>query len=132
MTFFEALFLGILQGLTEFLPVSSSGHLSLLQNILRIKHLDSLILFDLVIHLGTLLAIACIFYDKIIALLHNRSQLANLAIAILPLFPLLLIMKPIKSLFETPQYLGFFFMLTSAILYAGIRFGRAGQKTHTW
>lgn len=131
MTFFEALFLGILQGLTEFLPISSSGHLILLQNLLGLKHLDSLVLFDLVIHLGTLLAIVVIFFEKIIALLQNRRHILWLFVAILPLFPLLLIMKPIKHLFESPQYLGYFFLATAALLYTGIRFGRTSTREHT-
>lgn len=129
MTFIEAFFLGILQGLTEFLPVSSSGHLLLLQNLLGFSNLDTLILFNLVIHLGTLVAIFCVFSQKIKELLFNPAQLIPLCLAILPLFPLLLILKPIKSVFNEPQYLGFFFLFTALILFVGIRFGR---KTHVF
>lgn len=132
MTFFEALFLGVLQGLTEFLPVSSSGHLTLLQNVLGFKHLETFVLFDLVIHLGTLLAIFLVFWKKILSLLRNGTQLAGILIAILPLFPLLLIIKPIKSLFDAPEYLGLFFLLTAFILYMGIRFGNTVQKKAPW
>lgn len=130
MTSLEALFLGILQGLTEFLPVSSSGHLILFQNLFGLKNLDSLILFDLVIHLGTLAAIFCIFYKKIWESLCNYKQMAALFIGILPLFPLLLVIKPIKHLFNEPQYLGGFFLLTAAILYSGIRFSREKVMQH--
>jgi undecaprenyl-diphosphatase len=52
--------LGIVQGLTEFLPVSSSGHLAVLQKIFDIK--ESPIFFDTIVHLGTLFAV--IFYLK--------------------------------------------------------------------
>ena len=50
MTFFEAILLGILQGLTEFLPVSSSGHLVLAQQFLGLK--EPLVFFDVMLHVG--------------------------------------------------------------------------------
>ena len=55
MTFLEAVLLGILQGLTEFLPVSSSGHLVLAQQFLGLK--EHLVFFDVMLHLGTLFAV---------------------------------------------------------------------------
>lgn len=55
MTFFEAVLLGIIQGLTEFLPISSSGHLVLAQHFLELK--EHLVFFDVMLHLGTLFAV---------------------------------------------------------------------------
>ena len=49
MSVLQAVFLGIVQGLTEFLPVSSSGHLAIFQNILHIET-DSSVLFDVMLH----------------------------------------------------------------------------------
>lgn len=63
MTIKSALILAALQGITEFIPISSSGHLVVLQNILKLK--DVPILFDLILHLGTVLA-TIIVYHKII------------------------------------------------------------------
>jgi len=54
-----SIFLGVVQGLTEFLPISSSGHLVLFQNILGFK--EPQLMFDIVLHLGSLLAV-CIFF----------------------------------------------------------------------
>ncbi len=59
MNVFEAIFLGVVQGLTEFLPVSSSGHLVLFQNLLGMK--EPMLGFDLVLHLGTLVAVFIYF-----------------------------------------------------------------------
>lgn len=62
MTILQAILLGILQGVTEFLPVSSSGHLAIFQNIFKINT-DSGMLFDIMLHVGTLVAV-CVVYRK--------------------------------------------------------------------
>ena len=61
-----AIILGTVQGLTEFLPVSSSGHLALMQNVLDVhKYLEDMLAFDIVLHLGTLTAVAAAFRQDI-------------------------------------------------------------------
>ncbi|RKX29379.1 MAG: undecaprenyl-diphosphate phosphatase [Candidatus Zixiibacteriota bacterium] len=66
MTYWDAVLLGILQGLTEFLPVSSSGHLVLTQAILGVK--EPGVSFELLVHLGTLLAVLVYFRQRIFQL----------------------------------------------------------------
>ena len=63
MRFLEAILLGILQGLTEFLPVSSSGHLVLAQQFLGLK--EPLVFFDVMLHVGTLAAVLVAYRDAI-------------------------------------------------------------------
>ena len=63
MTILEAIVLGILQGLTEFLPVSSSGHLVLMQHFLGLK--EPQVFFDVMLHLGTLGAVVVVYYQSI-------------------------------------------------------------------
>ena len=63
MDWLQAFILGILQGLTEFLPISSSGHLVLAQHILDVETPG--ILLEVVLHMGTLVAILIYFYDDI-------------------------------------------------------------------
>jgi undecaprenyl-diphosphatase len=124
MTLIEAFILGIIQGITEFLPVSSSGHLVLFQSLLGLQNLEHYIFFDLVVHLGTLLAIFYVFWKNILDILRNdRFVIVQLFIAILPLFPLLLLIKPIKGIFDAPEYLGYFFLVTAYLLWAGIHYG---------
>ena len=63
MSFLEAIIEGIIQGATEFLPISSSGHLSLSKHFLGIS-VDSL-LFDVLLHVGTLIAVLAVYYDVV-------------------------------------------------------------------
>lgn len=133
MTTLQAIFLGIIQGLTEFLPVSSSGHLVLFQYLFGLNNLDQYILFDLVVHLGTLFSIIFFFYRPILLVLkYDYKQLYWLILATLPLFPLVLLLKPIKSIFNKTEYLGFFFLFTALLLYLGIRSEKKETKENSW
>lgn len=69
MTFWEAILLGIVQGLTEFLPISSSGHLVLAEAILGIQ--DKEIVFEVVVHFGTLLAVVTLFRSDLLKILGD-------------------------------------------------------------
>jgi len=69
----EAIFLGAIQGLTEFLPVSSSGHLVLFQNLFGLKEPE--LLFDICLHVGTLAAVLIVFYREILDILTALIQI---------------------------------------------------------
>ena len=70
MSGLEALWLGIVQGLTEFLPVSSSGHLVIFQSLLGVEGAGGL-LFEVVVHVATLLAIVVFYRERILALVRG-------------------------------------------------------------
>ena len=63
MNFLEAIILGLVQGLTEFLPVSSSGHLVLTQKLMRVE--DSGVTFEIMVHFGTLLSVIIYFWKTL-------------------------------------------------------------------
>lgn len=73
----QAIFLGIIQGLTEFLPISSSGHLILFQNLLGFKEPE--LLFDISLHVGTLFAICIVFSQEIKNIFMTLIHLPGLA-----------------------------------------------------
>ena len=69
---FQALVLGVLQGITEWLPVSSSGHLVLLQKLMRV---EVPVFFDIVLHLGTLIAVLAFYSQNILKLISAVLRL---------------------------------------------------------
>ena len=73
----EAIILGIIQGLTEFLPVSSSGHLVLFQQLFGLKEAE--LFFDVCVHLGTLVAVIVVFHREIQNIIAALLRLFSLA-----------------------------------------------------
>ena len=123
MNLLEALLLGLVQGLSEFLPISSSGHLTLVEHFLGFEDLSGMVLFGLFCHLGTLLSIVTLFGKEILKALRSKQTFFALILGTLPLVPLVWIIKPLKSLFDRLDLLGFFFLTTALLLWLGSRFG---------
>lgn len=105
MSIFEAIIQGIVQGLTEFLPVSSSGHLAITQHIMGVT--ENNLFFNVMLHIGTLVAVVAFYYKLIWRLIkeffaivkdiftgkftfknmnHDRNMIFMLVIGLLPLF----------------------------------------------
>jgi undecaprenyl-diphosphatase len=117
MSIFEAIILGAVQGLTEFLPVSSSGHLVLLQNIFRIS--EPVLLFDTMVHAGTLVAVFAVLRQDIWNILRRPLQPLTfyLIFATIPTVVVALVFKEqIEKAFSSPLFLGFAFLITSVLL----------------
>ena len=97
MTLFDALILGTLEGLTEFLPISSTGHLVLASHLLGLKQTVAHKTFEVVIQLGSILAVLFLFAQR---LLTSKMLWVKIAVAFLPtaIFGFLFY-KTIKSLF---------------------------------
>jgi len=113
----NAIILGAVQGLTEFLPVSSSGHLVLLQKLFGIQ--TPALLFDTLLHAGTLLAVFVVLRRDILAILRRIIQPLTgfLILATIPAVVAALVFEDtIEHAFESGMFLGFSFLLTSALL----------------
>ena len=70
MSIVQAIILGFIQGMTEFLPVSSSGHLAIMQNVFGINT-ESGVLFDVLLHVATLVSICIVFRKDVIMLIKE-------------------------------------------------------------
>jgi len=129
MTIVEGFLLGILQGLTEFLPVSSSGHLCLMQYLFGVTNPEEYVLFDLVLHLGTLAAVVLVFRNRIVRILRSeRMSILYLALGFCSLIPFYFAIPFLKSFYSEPRYLGYFFIVTSLLLILGERAGAAPAR----
>lgn len=121
MTIFEAALLGIIQGLTEFLPISSSGHLVIGQKMLGISVAGNV--FEVVVHLGTLGSVLIIFWSDIMQLIKSlksattQKYIIALAIGTIPAAIIGLLYKDIISeAFENIKIVAITLMITGIIL----------------
>jgi undecaprenyl-diphosphatase len=117
MQIMEAVLLGAIQGLTEFLPVSSSGHLVLLQKLFGIS--EDALLFDTMVHAGTLAAVFAVLWKDIWAIIKQPVQplTGYLIIATIPAVIAALFFKDkIEGLFSSARFLGAGFFITAALL----------------
>lgn len=122
----ESVLLGLLQGLTEFLPVSSSGHLVLAQSLLPGFRQPG-VLFDVLLHVGTLLAVLAYFRGDVGELLGSllpggdpaRRRLALLLVAATVPTGLIgvLFKDPLEALFHAPRAAAAMLLVTGALLW---------------
>ena len=111
----NAAILGMVQGLTEFLPVSSSGHLVLFQKLLP-GFSQPGILFDVILHFGTLIAVIIYFRKKLFSLIIDNFWF--LVIATIPAVVVgLLFDSFVEKLFASTLYVGFEFLANAVMSY---------------
>ena len=152
MTYFSSFLLGLIQGLAEFLPISSSGHLSIAQNLLNI---DTAVpeFFDVLLHLGTLVAVFVAYWrdicDMVMELIHGVNDLAHgttprqvpparrlillIIVGTLPLFAVLPIHKQVQALSNNMVFIGAALVVTGFLLFACdlVRKGRKTERNAT-
>ncbi|MFH1541936.1 MAG: undecaprenyl-diphosphate phosphatase [bacterium] len=121
------LLLGLIQGLTEFLPVSSSGHLVIFQSLLN---LPNSIAFDVIVHLATGLAVVVYFRRDIWLLLtEGRKMLGLLMIGTVITGIMGIYFKDyFESLFSSIAAVGFFLLLTGVVILLGEWLGKGKRK----
>jgi len=150
MSVIMALFLGLVQGIAEFLPISSSGHLAILQNLFNMDYSEeNHLLFDVLLHLGTLVAIVAVYRaeikemitdgveylrlksdshaDEPVVLKPPGRALLFIIIGTLPLFVFFFI--PASRLFFNTYFIGFALIITGCLLFVSSRYIKEGNKT---
>jgi len=124
------IFLGIVQGLTEFLPVSSSGHLVILQNILGIK--GGGLALSVILHLGTAFALIIFFFKDILRLLRNIKLLSLILIVSIITGLIGILGKDFfESLFSAPRRVAIALIITGVILIVTKKFMDAKRNNLT-
>jgi undecaprenyl-diphosphatase len=124
MTYSQAIFLAIIQGITEFLPISSSGHLVIFQKIFGLK---PPILFDVLVHVGTLGAIFFFFKRRLTGIIKGLAQrdqesinfVCLIAIGSVPAVVMGFLLKSyLEMIFNSLKLVGFSLLLTSFLLFS--------------
>lgn len=146
MTYLQAIILGLIQGAAEFLPISSSGHLDLIQNLFNISAPD---FYDVLLHFGTLIAVFIYYWSYIVDMILEffrgcraiavpayrqedtppaRRMVLLVIIATLPLVVVLPIKDKIEALGSSNLFIGCMLLVTGVLLFAADRMAK-GKKT---
>jgi undecaprenyl-diphosphatase len=129
MDILKTIILAIVQGITEFLPVSSSGHLVLFGRYIEAK--GDPLLMSVFLHFGTLIAVVAVYWNDIWrVLLKDRMVIVYLIIATIPaIIAGLLFEDWFEEKFAQPNLIGYFFIITALVLFIGhIADKRISQK----
>lgn len=149
MSYISAIILGLVQGVAEFLPISSSGHLSLFQHFFQLTDVEhDHMFFDVLLHLGTLVAVFFAYRRDIAELLREffcmvhlrklpqgqtpdipaRRMILMIIVATLPLLLVFPIKDRVELLYQNTFFIAFALVLTGTLLFVSDRMPR-GHKT---
>ena len=153
MTILQALFLGLVQGVAEFLPISSSGHLSVFQNLFGLDAGgENQLLFDVLLHLGTLVSVCAVYWEDIVKIVRECVELVRgighpvpgerkrpngvrlllmIIFATLPLVLVLPVHDSVEKLYYSTAFIGIAFLATGAMLYCADRMPRGTRTEKT-
>ena len=152
MSLIMSLFLGLVQGISEFLPISSSGHLSILQNLLSLDYKEEEhLLFSVFLHLGTMISIIFAYRRELksmisdgLTFLRMRSDadidepvvmkpparaMLFVIIGTIPMIIAAIFSGIIAQLFYATGFIGFALIMTGAILFVSDKHIKKGKKT---
>ncbi len=117
MSIFLAMLLGVVQGITEFLPVSSSGHLVLIQQIFGVE--TEAVFFDTMLHVGTLVSVCIVMWREILEIFNFKKSFRPFLLLVVATVPIVIVTlifhRYIDAVFEG-RFLGIGFLLTSIVL----------------
>lgn len=146
MTFLMSVILGFVQGVAEFLPISSSGHLSILENWFGMEEPDNL--FNVLLHFATLIAVCVVYWQDIVEMIAEffrgaaalvsrspkrrpvppaRRLVMMVILGTIPLFLVLPIEDKVEALGGSSLFVGFALLVTGLILFSSDRMAR-GRK----
>lgn len=147
VTVWNAILLGFVQGVSEFLPISSSGHLSVINNLFNMSMNESHLFFDVLLHLGTLISIVLVYWNDLVQMLYELLSFVNVGpyagqerqrypaarlffmiiIATLPLFLVMPIKDMLETLYDSNIFIGVAIILTGCMLFVADKMSQ-GRK----
>lgn len=153
MTLLSSVLLGLVQGVAEFLPISSSGHLAIAEHLLGATGVETPKFFDVLLHLGTLVAVFVAYWDDIRDMIveffcgvrdlarHStptpvppaRRLILLIIVGTLPLFAVLPIKDTVEGLSDNIYFVGGALIVTGFLLFFSdrVRKGRKTERTAT-
>jgi len=128
VTFIEAIILSVIQGITEWFPVSSSGHLALMQNIFGFTNLS----YAVFLHFASVFAVLFVFKKEVLGLFKfNRKSLKYICLLVIGLIPAAFVGfyfgDFIESLFTNMKFLGILFIISGLLVYS-TKFSKEKKK----
>lgn len=150
MTFLQSAILGLVQGVAEFLPISSSGHLTLLQHFFRMSEPDNL--FNILLHFATLLAVCIYYWRDVVGMIveffrgiadmcsrspakgdppEERRLVLLVIVATLPLFAILPLESKVEALGKNPVFVCCALLITGCILFFSDRMARGHKNVRS-
>ena len=116
MAILYALILGIVQGLTEFLPISSSGHLLLLEHIFGIT--EGGLFFNVLLHFATLIAVIMVFWKDVVYLIKHpfSKEMGAIVVATIPTVVIALLVEKFVDGYAMLAFLGFGFLISAIVI----------------
>ncbi|MBE6678250.1 MAG: undecaprenyl-diphosphate phosphatase [Ruminococcaceae bacterium] len=147
MGIFEAIIYGVVQGVAEFLPISSSGHLALAQNFFGTSGTEDLFTFNILLHFGTLVAVFVMYAADVWKLIKSVFSLIArpfngrlkeplnggeklfliLCIACLPLVPAALLSDKVEALSDVSWAIGVLLLINGCMLFVSDRLSRNSE-----
>lgn len=153
MTIWDAILLGLVQGIAEFLPISSSGHLSILQNLFGMTTTENgNMFFDVLLHFGTLISICVVYWQDIVNMVLDLKRLFGgtaalraggtkdlsaarlllmIIIGTLPLFLVLPVNGYVEQLYYRTVFIGAALILTGCLLFVSDKMARGSRTEKT-
>lgn len=153
MSILKAVFLGLIQGISEFLPISSSGHLSIFQNLFSLDYAEEEnLLFEVMLHVGTLAAVFVFYWKDIRSIVADSVSFVTgggsdsgeegrfkpsvrllflIIVATLPLVLVLPFQSAVERLAANTPFIAFTLIVTGVLLYVSGKLteGRRNEKT---
>lgn len=155
MSILMAAFLGLVQGIAEFLPISSSGHLSIIQNVFNVSYAEEEhLLFDVLLHLGTLVSVFLAYKSELKVMFRDcadvltgkaattedggrlRPTVRNVILIVFATLPLVFVLPfndRIEELYYNTPFICFALIITGCMLFACGKLveGRKNERTAT-